>query len=45
MAFNIHEITDGNNNFLDLLGQLTGRCKDKSLTGLDVRVEFLKDGD
>jgi hypothetical protein len=45
MALNIYEITDGDNNFLDLLGQLTGRCKNKSLAGLDVRVEFLEDGD
>jgi hypothetical protein len=45
VALDVHEITDGDNDLLDLLGQFTGRCKDQSLALLDVWVELLEDGD
>ena len=45
MALDVHEISNGNNNFLDLLSQLTGGSKDEGLALLDIRVELLEDGD
>lgn len=45
MAFNVHEIADGNDNLLNLLSKLTGWRKDESLAGLEVRVDLLKAGD
>lgn len=45
MALNVHEVTDGNNDLLDLLSQFTGWCKDQSLALLDVGVKLLEDGD
>ena len=45
MALNVHEITNGNNDLLNLLGQFTGRGKDQSLALLDVGVKFLENGD
>jgi hypothetical protein len=45
MALNVHEVTDSDDDLLDLLGQLTGRGQDQSLAGLDVGVKFLQDGD
>lgn len=45
VALQLHEVTNGNNDLLDLLGQLTGRSKDQSLAGLDVDVDLLEGGD
>jgi hypothetical protein len=45
VALNVHEVTDGNNDLLDLLGQLTGWGKDKGLALLDVWVQLLEDRD
>ena len=45
MTFNIHEVANGNDDFLDLLSKLTGRCEDQSLASLDVGVKLLQDGD
>lgn len=45
VALDVHEITNGNNDLLDLLSQLTGWGEDQSLTLLDVGVELLEDGD
>ena len=45
MALNAHEVTNGNNNLLDLLGQFTGRGQDKSLAGLEAAVDLLESGD
>ena len=45
VAFNAHEVTNGNNDLLDLLGQLTGRSKDQSLASLQVGVNLLQGGD
>lgn len=35
VAFNFHELPHGEDNFLDLLGQLARRCEDKCLGQLD----------
>ena len=45
VALNVHEITDSNDDLLDLLRQLTGGGEDKSLARLQVRVDLLQDGD
>lgn len=45
MALNVHEVTDGDDDLLDLLGQFTGGGEDKSLALLDVGVKLLEDGD
>lgn len=45
MAFNVHEITDGNNDLLDLLSQLTGGSKDQGLALLNVWVKLLENRD
>lgn len=42
MTFDVHEVTDSDNNLLDLLSQLTSRREDQSLASLDVGVEFLQ---
>jgi hypothetical protein len=45
VALNIHEVTNGDNDLLDLLGELAGGGEDKSLASLDVVVQLLEDGD
>jgi hypothetical protein len=45
VALDVHEVTDGNNDLLDLLSKLTGGSKDKSLALLDVGVDLLENGD
>jgi hypothetical protein len=45
VALNVHEVTDGDNDLLDLLGELTGGGEDKRLAGLDVGVDLLQGGD
>lgn len=45
VALNVHEVTDGDNDLLDLLGKLTGGSKDQGLAGLDGRVDLLENGD
>lgn len=45
VALDVHEVSDGNNDLLDLLSQLTGWGKDQGLALLDVWVKLLKDGD
>jgi hypothetical protein len=44
MALNAHEVTNGNNDLLDLLGQFTGRGQDKSLASLEAAVDLLESG-
>jgi hypothetical protein len=44
VALDVHEVTDSNNDLLDLLSQLTGWREDQSLALLDVGVKLLKDG-
>jgi hypothetical protein len=45
MALNIHEITNSNDDLLDLLSKLTSGGEDQSLTLFKIRVDLLKDGD
>lgn len=45
VALNVHEVTDGDNDLLDLLGQLAGGGEDKSLAGLEGGVDLLENGD
>ena len=45
VALNVHEVTDGNDDFLDLLSKFSGRGKNESLAGLEVGVDLLKAGD
>jgi hypothetical protein len=40
MALNVHEVSNCNHDLLDLLGQLTGGCKNQSLALLDVGVKL-----
>tara|TARA_R110002003_G_scaffold126_15_gene11549 strand:+ start:875 stop:1165 length:291 start_codon:yes stop_codon:yes gene_type:complete len=45
VAGDVHEVTDGDNDLLDLLGQLAGGGEDEGLAGLDVGVDFLEGRD
>lgn len=45
MALDAHEITNGDNDLLNLLGQFTGRGQDKSLASLEAAVDLLESGD
>jgi hypothetical protein len=45
VALNLHEISNGNNDLLNLLSKLTGRGKDQSLALLDVGVDLLENRD
>lgn len=45
MAFNVHEVTDGDDDLLDLLSKLTRRSQDQSLALLKVQVDLLENGD
>lgn len=45
MALNVHEITNSNDDFLDLLSKLTSWGEDQSLTLLKIRIDLLKDRD
>jgi hypothetical protein len=45
VALDLHEISDGNNDLLDLLSKLTGRSKDQSLALLNVGVDLLENRD
>jgi hypothetical protein len=40
-----HEVTDGDDDLLDLLGQLTGGSEDESLASLDLGVDLLESRD
>lgn len=42
MALNAHEVTNGDNDLLDLLGQLTGGSKDEGLARAQVGVDLLE---
>ena len=43
MAFNVHVATEGDDDLLDLLGQLMGECKNESLGALDGYVQLSSD--
>jgi hypothetical protein len=45
VALDVHEVTDGDNDLLDLLSELTGGGEDKRLAGLDVGVDLLEGRD
>jgi hypothetical protein len=45
VGIDVHEITDSNDDLLDLLRQLTSGSKDESLAFLELRVNVLKNGD
>jgi hypothetical protein len=45
MAVNTHEVTNGNDDFLDLLGKLSGGCEDECLASSQVWIELLEDRD
>ena len=45
VARDVHEVTDGDDDLLDLLGQLAGGGEDESLAGLDRGVDLLEGGD
>jgi hypothetical protein len=45
VALNLHEVTDGDNDLLDLLSELTGGGEDERLASLDAGVDLLKGGD
>jgi hypothetical protein len=45
VALDVHEVTDGDNDLLDLLGKLAGGGEDEGLAGLDVGVKLLEDRD
>lgn len=45
VALDVHEVTDGNDDLLDLLGQLTGGSEDQCLALLQVGVDLLQDRD
>lgn len=45
MALNVHVVTQGDDDFLDLLSKLTGRSENECLGPLDVGIDGLEDGD
>lgn len=45
VALNVHEVTDGDNDLLNLLSQLTSWGKDEGLAALHIWVDLLEDGD
>jgi len=45
VAFNVHVVTESDDDLLDLLGKLTGRCEDEGLSPFDREVELLEDRD
>lgn len=44
VALDVHEVTDGDDDLLDLLGKLTGGSQDQSLALLDSGVDLLENG-
>lgn len=45
VGLGVHEVTQGNDDLLDLGGQLTGRGQDEGLAAANVGVDRLQDGD
>lgn len=45
VAGDVHEVTDSNDDLLDLLSQLTGRGENEGLAALNIGVELLESGD
>lgn len=44
VALDAHEVTDGDNHLLDLLGKLAGGGEDQGLALLDVGIDLLQGG-
>jgi len=44
MTVDIHIVAKGDDDLLDLLRKLTGRCKNESLTSFDANIDFLENG-
>lgn len=44
MALNVHEVTDSNDDLLNLLSELTRRGQNQCLTLLEVEINLLEDG-
>lgn len=45
MAFNVHKVTNGDHDFLDLLGQFSSWGENQSLASLELRVDLLENRD
>ena len=45
MAFNVHVVAKSDDDLLNLLSKLAGRCEDESLGAPNIEVELLEDGD
>jgi len=45
MTLDVQEVSEGNNDFLDLLREFAGWCQDQSLTLFDGMVDLLEDAD
>jgi len=45
VAFDVHVVPEGEDNFLNLLRELTGRCQNESLGAPDREVKLLENGD
>ena len=45
MDLDLHVVTEGESDLLDLKGQLTGRSQDQSLGGLDIVIDVLESAD
>lgn len=45
MAFDVHEVADGNYDLLDLLSEFSGWGEDQRLAGLKVGVDLLQSRD
>ena len=43
VTFDIYVVTEGNDDFLDLLGQLASRGKNEGLSALDGEIYLLED--
>lgn len=45
VALDVHKVTDGDDDLLDLLGQLASGSENQSLALLDVGIDLLENGD
>lgn len=45
MAFDVHEVSEGDDDFLGLASKFTGGCENEGLYLLQRDIDFLKDGD
>lgn len=45
VALDVHKVTNGDNDFLDLLSEFSRRSEDERLARFEIRVDFLEAGD